>query len=282
MCIEKNLWNPCRLCGAKIEVLAKKYGGCGIYFPNVFISHVEKDHNISIEQYFETYIERPICPCGICGEKLDIKVPKCARFEWREYKCGRYPGTLEWSEAAKEGRCGQNNPMYGKEVWNKGLTKETSEKVRQTAIKLKQIFNTEECRKKRADSAIKSLRIGWRKQLETKPHLAMRKILTELNLIFKEEVPFYGYFFDFKLSNGIPIEVDGDYFHSNPKMYPNGPVTYTQKCVRQRDLKKNMLCHKDGILLLRFWECDILNNPEYVKEEILWHVNKLPALHQSA
>jgi hypothetical protein len=60
------------------------------------------------------------------------------------------------------------------------------------------------------------------------------------------------------------IEVDGDYFHSKDTLYED--MTPTQKKNRRVDSYKNEWALKNGIKLIRIWECDIRNNPKKVME----------------
>lgn len=74
-------------------------------------------------------------------------------------------------------------------------------------------------------------------------------------------------FYDFIIPNtNILIEVDGDFFHSNPKFYPDGPLYKTQIENNLRDQEKNQWAKDNGYKLLRFWETDINNNPDQVIE----------------
>jgi very-short-patch-repair endonuclease len=103
-------------------------------------------------------------------------------------------------------------------------------------------------------------------QIKSKPHIKFQEILKELNIDHEEEKILDVWCFDFYVSKcNIYVEVDGDYFHSNPKFYPNGPKTNTQKINWYRDIKKSRYCLENNLKLLRFWECDILNNPEEIK-----------------
>lgn len=298
MNIPNTIWKPCKLCGKSIQELAKIYGGNGIYYINVFKQHLKIDHSASAEDYFEKYHTRPLCACGVCGQKTELAI-KGSVFKWKKYRCGRYPETLEWSEKAKNTRKGAGNPMYQQTPWNQGLTKDTSPSVMQTSVKLLGIKPSDETRKKQSESAKKRLihghtgkrhseetkqrlreitlnniKKGVFKQLKSKPHKMMTDILTKADIKFKEEVTESYWSFDFKIENAIYIEVDGDYFHSNPKFYPNGPVSKTQKVNWARDINKNKYCKTQKIELLRFWENDILTRPEWVLEQILCKLKK--------
>ena len=69
MIINKKDWYKCKLCNQTIDNLCTKYGGGGKYKTDSFKTHLEKDHNISLEDYF---INRPVCKCGICNKIVKI------------------------------------------------------------------------------------------------------------------------------------------------------------------------------------------------------------------
>lgn len=64
------------------------------------------------------------------------------------------------------------------------------------------------------------------------------------------------------------IEVDGDYWHSNPNKYDINKLTPTQKRNKFVDKLKNEWAVKHSIPILRFWEEDIHNNPDYIINQI--------------
>lgn len=288
--INKNLWQTCIICGIKISELAKKHGGCGVYYTEVFEKHLEIDHQISTLEYFINIakLERPKCKCGICNEHVDITCRK-GPFRWKEYKCGRYPNTLKWSKEAKISRKGSKNPMFGKTPWNFGLNKDNHPSIMNASLKSTGKIISEESKLKMSISAkkrkihghtshkhskeniekfrqntIASIKAGKFKQTDTKPHKLFKNILSELNIKFEEEY-LDGYLFDFYLNDYlIYIEIDGDYFHSNPIKYPDGPKTITQQVNFIRDQKKNKYCVDNNLKLIRFWEYDIINNPKEV------------------
>ena len=43
----------------------------------------------------------------------------------------------------------------------------------------------------------------------------------------------------------------------------------------RKSIKKNQFCLENNLRLLRFWECDVLNNQEQIKEQILCNLKKL-------
>ncbi len=289
--IDKELWQECKLCKKKIKDLAEIYGGSGKYYTQVFERHLKKDHNISRDEYFERYTKRPKCLCGICNKPCSIVCLPRSVFKWQEYACGRFKGLMEWSEKAKITRKGKGNPMYGIEAWNKGLTAETNEVVKAVRDGMVGRTTPEEVKRKQSKSAkkrkvhghtgckhsdamkekarartLQMIKDGFFKQLKSKCHIKFGEILGELGIDFEEEYRNGHWSFDYYLIDfDVLIEVDGDYFHSNPKIYPSGPKSKTQKVNFTRDCAKNKYCIENNLKLLRFWECDVLENSEGIK-----------------
>jgi very-short-patch-repair endonuclease len=76
-------------------------------------------------------------------------------------------------------------------------------------------------------------------------------------------------FFDFYIpSKKIIIEVDGDFYHCNPNTKYSIPEYEIQKKNLSNDKRKNNWCENHNILLLRFWEKDINERPEWVISEL--------------
>jgi len=61
------------------------------------------------------------------------------------------------------------------------------------------------------------------------------------------------------------IEVDGDYWHGNPKIFTN--LNYTQILNMKNDLFKDNLVELNNLNIIRIWETDVLN--ESYKEKII-------------
>lgn len=287
--IDKSEWHTCKICSKKIQELCKIYGGKNIYYTKVFKKHLEVDHSMSIDDYFE-YKNPPNCPCGICNKKLKINKKNGSNFVWSKFSCGRNPGLLKWSEEAKEARKGSGNPMFQKIPWNTGLTKENNNSLMSNSIKNSEKKISQETKKKQSESALKrtvhgytgrhhsqetkdflrqnTLRLikeGILPQTKTKPHIEFCSILDELHIKYEEEKTLSYWNFDvYLIDYNIYIEIDGDYWHSNPKIYPNGPKTKSQKINYTRDISKNKYCQKNNIELYRFWESDILSSRENI------------------
>ena len=106
--------------------------------------------------------------------------------------------------------------------------------------------------------------------LFTEPERKVQYILSELNIPFTtHERPLVGsnYEVDIMLNNKICIEIQGDYWHGNPKLFP--VLDITQQIHKQRDeIKKNLL-EKQGYRVIYFWESDINTDLENIKNTIV-------------
>jgi hypothetical protein len=106
--------------------------------------------------------------------------------------------------------------------------------------------------------------------------IGFENILQELNLDF-----IHSYFiesinkiYDFYLPDQhILIEIDGDFWHCNPKLY-NEPICKSQEINIINDEFKNNWASDNGYKLLRFWEDDINNNILEVKKTLLEIIKK--------
>jgi very-short-patch-repair endonuclease len=268
--------------------------------------HLKENHNISIELYLEKYfnIKTPKCKCG-CGQKVKVRAG-LSPMRWNCFSCGRNGG---WSDIAKNNRSGSGNPNFGKVSKIKNKTKDDCEickkisesnkkpKSQQHKInvskglkngyqtgKIKKYYGedhwnynsiiSDETKNKITDSKIKNIKLG--KNKVSKLHLFFIDILLSLNINFEEEKRVNYYLVDFYLTDyDIYIEVDGDYWHCNPKKYKDGPINDSQKRVKDRDIIKNNYFHENNLKLIRFWEYDIYNNTNEIIEKIKCVTNKL-------
>lgn len=86
-----------------------------------------------------------------------------------------------------------------------------------------------------------------------------------LNYEYQFEAKDIGRFFDFKVGN-VLIEIDGDYFHSNPLIYEDKDLNSMQKRNKKIDEYKNVWALSHGYPIMRIWETDIRKNPNKVME----------------
>lgn len=71
-------------------------------------------------------------------------------------------------------------------------------------------------------------------------------------------------YYDFKVEQGILVEVDGTYYHAYGKLYED--MSPMQKHNHRVDMIKNEWAAMHGYRLVRIWEHEINNNPTKVME----------------
>lgn len=69
------------------------------------------------------------------------------------------------------------------------------------------------------------------------------------------------------------IEVDGSYWHSDPRLFEDKELNATQKHNKMVDELKNKWASLHGIPLLRIWEYDIRHNPQKVLAELKKYIH---------
>ncbi|MGD6803907.1 endonuclease domain-containing protein [Rossellomorea aquimaris] len=133
--------------------------------------------------------------------------------------------------------------------WNSGKTgiysEETIEKIRQSTLKQmeEQTFR------------------------KTNIEIIMEKFLKSNHINYKYSFILQKRQYDFLLVDyNLIIECDGDYWHANPKFYPN-PADWQIERIKN-DHIKNEIAKRNNFKIIRFWEDDIVNNLEYVKNVI--------------
>lgn len=73
------------------------------------------------------------------------------------------------------------------------------------------------------------------------------------------------------------IEVDGSYYHGDPRVVEESKLNNMQKQNKIIDEYKNDWCRVLHIPILRVWEYDIMNNPKLVMEMVKEALNRLDA-----
>jgi very-short-patch-repair endonuclease len=285
----------CRICEKECE---------GI---NSLRSHSVQKHNISAEEIYLNYIlngVKPKCECG-CGETTNFisvgkgyskfiqshhnRVPgknnyhknpethqKAIDTQKKNWKEGKYKGwwedktpeTIKKIEGIKEKL--RNNKERGKRISEKlkGIPKSEESKIKLSVTQKKRYKNNPKLREELSEK-----RIEWLKTKQsnnkTKLEIKFESILNFLNVKYQYQYVFEKRLFDFKILNkNILIEVDGDFYHCNPNTKHSEILYETQKLTKKNDDYKNLLCQNHGIKLLRYWEKDINERPEWIISEL--------------
>ena len=114
--------------------------------------------------------------------------------------------------------------------------------------------------------------------IQSKIEQDVGKIIKKLGYKYKEQVSIFSTrnrcrgIFDFLLEcHSVAVEVNGTYWHSDPRAYPNGPKYKTQrKNIRAWNRKLDQ-AKRQGIRVLVLWEMDLKNADDmyvYVRDTI--------------
>jgi len=110
----------------------------------------------------------------------------------------------------------------------------------------------------------------------------MASLLDSLDVKFEYERVFSftnkkSYVPDFYIPElGMVIECYGDYWHANPRIYDSTSTVFRTPVsqIYKRDLAKKEIFEKNGMIFLYFWEYDIRNDLETIKETICNNISK--------
>lgn len=272
-------------------------------------SHNVKKHDV---RHQETFIKHnlegvsPKCKCG-CGETPSFLGIKKGFRDFIRGHASRINNNWGHNTDAQKKSKDTQRRLYGSGelvIWNKGLTKDDDkrldygEKISNNLERNQKISKSLKGRKRPQhvlDSLDKGMREYWGKeenrekqrktrseylkgyQYNNKTILESRfgDLLESIGVDFTFQHTICGFNFDYYLPKyDLVIEVDGDFYHCNPIKYPNGPIYETQRNTVKNDNKKNKICESsEGLTLLRFWETDINNKPEWVIEELKRHLS---------
>jgi very-short-patch-repair endonuclease len=138
-------------------------------------------------------------------------------------------------------------------AWNKGLTKENSEKVREISQKLKEAYvKTSDAEKERrrlharTETLKRIARNPHARFHDTKPEKEMKQFLNHLGITYKQNYPVFtikhAYPADFLLPDyNMIVEVDGKHWHNFPLL-------------NKVDIQRTTELREQGFSVLRLWE----------------------------
>ncbi len=146
----------------------------------------------------------------------------------------------------------------------------------------KKILGTDSAKMRHYGEATKTRR-AWKsekfgnqgKKSDTSIELWAEAFLKEegFNYVKQKAVRYLNY--DFYLPDqNILIEIQGDYHHINPRVYPNGPKNDLQKENLVKNQNKKDIAESCNIPLLAVWQLDIEKGPDQTKKQILKFIQK--------
>jgi very-short-patch-repair endonuclease len=249
----------CRLCNLSINPK-----GMSIHVKNVHTL----EFTVYLDQYLSDFSALGWIQCSVC--KKITKGTTCSR------KC---MGVL------------YKETYSGREPWNKNLTKETNESLRQMGQSISKrntgnpkIMGTNnpakrtEVREKISKTRIErgvakghnnpmfgkahteeALRKIFDKRSMTRPEQQLKEILEELHITYKSQ--FFintgdrTFSYDFYLpDHNIIIEVDGDYWHGGPGV---SKYWHGVEVTKETDILKDSVAQERGYTIIRLWESQL-------------------------
>lgn len=180
---------------------------------------------------------------------------------------------------------GKNNPFYGKNhtketirtivqknaEYRNNLSDEQKEKIRKKlSDSQKKLYkqNPKDYIAKRSKAGKTTASKSYKYKINKIEKIVSDK-LKEFQLSFEYSVILNYKQFDFgSKKHKILLEVQGDYWHGNPKIYQKNQLNTTQKNNIKRDKEKTKFAKKNNMKLYTIWESDIKCNNFSVLEEI--------------
>jgi very-short-patch-repair endonuclease len=271
------------------------------------LRHSSQKHKTKSDELYVNYVlngVKPKCECG-CGEETSFisiskgyskfiqshhnRIPgknnfhknpethkKAIETQKKNWKEGKYKGwwedktldTIKKIEGIKEKL--RNNKERGKRISEKlkGIPKSEESKIKNSETQKKRFKENPKLKEELSKKRIKWLKTKQSNN-KTKLEIKFESMLNLLNVKYQYQYEFEKRLFDFKILNeNILIEVDGDFYHCNPNTKHSEILYETQKLTKKNDEYKNLLCQNHGIKLLRYWEKDINERPEWIISEL--------------
>jgi very-short-patch-repair endonuclease len=207
---------------------------------------------------------------------------KAIETQKKNWKEGKYKGwwenktpeTIKKIEGIKEKL--RNNKERGKKISKKlkGIPKTEESKKRLSETQKNRYKNNPKLKEELSKRRLKWMRENSKvktSKLETVFIEILKSIglVEDIDFIHNHLVSNIKTFFDFYFpSKKIIIEVDGDFYHCNPSTVYSVPEYEIQKKNISNDKRKNTWCRNHNIKLLRYWEKDIKERPEWVISEL--------------
>lgn len=273
--------------------------------------HLSRSHGIkSIDTYIKYQCNGviPTCECG-CGDttkflgenkgfrrfisghnssvgtnnfqiRPEIK-EKSAKTQKENWENGKYKG---WWENDDE-------ETKQKIEGIKGRLRNDKERGRKISKSLTGIKKSDEHKKKVSESQIKrydenpelrevlsNRRVKWLKSKLSSEKSNLEKLfevmLVDMSITYINQYEVKKRLFDFYIPlNNTLIEVDGDFYHCNPNSKHITPKYKCQFLSIKNDMDKNLICLNENITLLRYWEKDIKERPEWVISDLKEKLN---------
>ena len=110
--------------------------------------------------------------------------------------------------------------------------------------------------------------------VNSKPQMILNNLLDTMNIAYEREYPLKYYSIDNYLKeNNLMIEVQGDYWHSNPLKYNKSLNEIQARGIKKDKAKHTYVKKYFNIEILYLWENDIIKNLDICKQLIQLYIN---------
>lgn len=154
---------------------------------------------------------------------------------------------------------GPLNPMYGQTH-----TPEACAKIREAN---RRQFSDPQARENHARLTARQIANGQTGKTFNKLETTFSELLDRLDIEYLWQYRLGRYVYDFYLpQTNTLIEVHGTFWHADPRFFDYDNLKPTQKRNLANDVKKQQFALDKGFNFLCFWEYDIYNNPQLVRD----------------
>lgn len=266
---------------------------CGKELHQISFKHLKACSGITPKEYKEKHPEAPLMDeesknkCSLKDESNPRWKGGISRQSRFCLECGK---TI--SKGGKSGLCkscsqkGEGNPFYGKthtqetrdklieahkhrtDYTHVSMSEESKKKLSESHKKNWSNLSIEE-RTEKVKHWVQAGMLASTKSKDTRIELAIKAILIEQQIEYRQCKRVHGFFVDFLLyDKNIIIECYGDYWHCNPLFYDadyfhKGLGSTAEQKWKKDQLRKEKL-EQAGYKVIVFWEHDIKTNMENI------------------
>lgn len=282
--VRKPIETECTYCQKKVTVVPsviKKSASGNVFCSNECVGHYNS---------YKSKEKRIQKVCLICNKNYDCKPSEADTSVTCSHKCQH-----QWQSQYLRGKKANNykhNITDIMRIHNCDWCNKEFDLIHPYKIKLKEqgksLFCSKDCYREwyakswsqqdewKNESRIRTIQMiaeGKFPQTETAPHLKVNKILDELDINYVNEYDCKYVIVDIFLpDHNLMIEVNGSYWHCDPRTYEK--INYKTQLDRIiADKRKNTYIKSQyGIDILYLWESDIQTTPDLCKELIKSYV----------
>lgn len=120
------------------------------------------------------------------------------------------------------------------------------------------------------------------KGLETSIEKTVREFLEQNNIFFQEQKNLKWLNYDFYVPEvNLFIEVQGEYHHCDPRLYPNGPKNNLQRRGIKQTQTKREIAERERVNLIELWQPDIENCWDMTSQKLIETIKMLKTENES-